>query len=39
MATVYATFQFASGEWQLPQVDISSISQRDAAARQLTEVR
>jgi hypothetical protein len=39
MATVYATFQFASGEWQLPQVDISSISQRDQAAKRLTEVQ
>ena len=39
MGAVYATFQFASGEWQLPQVDISSISQRDAAARLLAEVR
>lgn len=39
MAATYATFQFASGEWQLPSVDLSSISQRDAAARQLTEVR
>lgn len=39
MGAVYATFQFASGEWQLPQVDISSISQREAAAQRLAEVQ
>ena len=39
MGAVYATFQFASGEWQLPKVDISSISQREAAAQRLTEVQ
>lgn len=39
MGAVYATFQFASGEWQLPQVDISSISQREAAAQRLAVVQ
>lgn len=39
MGAVYATFQFASGEWQLPNVDISSISQREAAAKRLAEVQ
>ena len=39
MGAVYATFQFASGEWQLPQVDLSSISQREAAAQRLAEVQ
>ncbi len=35
MAITYATFQFASGEWQLPAVDLSNISQREAAAASL----
>lgn len=39
MATVYATFQFASGEWHLPEVDISSVSSRIAAAEAVRTVQ
>lgn len=39
MGAVYATFQFASGEWRFPAVDLSNPSDRERAARQVAEVR
>lgn len=38
MAAVYTTFQFASGEWDLGQADISSPASRDQAAAQVAVV-
>jgi hypothetical protein len=38
MAGAYATFQFISGEWELPVVDLSSPYDRARAAQSIKEV-
>ncbi len=38
MAAVYAGFQFASGSWSFPAVDLADPVQRDRAAQQLAGV-
>ena len=39
MGGVYAAFQFASGEWQFPSVDLSKPSERELAASRVAGVR
>ena len=39
MGATYATFQFASGEWQFPSVDLSKPSEREMAASRVAGVQ